>query len=397
MPQQHENDDDENEYTSTTINTTNEQERIDFHRATTIGASNTTPVRNDQQHNTWLDEPSSSTARTAVASINGSHLTTPLLTTTQTATAAEAATATTSTSMTAGTRNSSSSHLSSNGGGTGLLSSRQSFLSTSTSSRRTSGLYRLNQEDDSSTGSHLYFMGGEVVVHRRRTPTNQSSGTTQRNRELSPITMRRGNSIENLSGNGTQPPTAAVGAPTEDVPLSSFIRNESNFSLLSSTSDAYGNGSTNNATTNSNTAIGLDVTGRWSGEPEDDVFATTIQTSTFCDTLPNDTSMDTVHISNVTSPQQKQQQRNGGDNTADYTQESGGLQAIFENKMTPRHRNSHQDSTRDEGSSIVASTNHQQSSLSSLQPSEIQYQRRPPSFPELIHSEREGREALRQP
>ena len=366
--QQHENDEDEDEYNAI-ISNNNDYGRSDLQRVTTVGPSNTIPLRNEEQHNAWLNEQSSSMTRTAVVSIDDSHLTTPLLTATQTATAA-ATTSTTTASMMVGSRTSSSTHLSSNGLGTVHLSSRQSFLSTrSTSSRRTSDLYRLNQEDDSSTGSHLYFMGGEVVVHQQRTPVNHTSNT-QSNREISSSTIRRGNSIENISASGAQLPAATVGASTEDAPLSSFIRNESNFSLLSSTSDTYGIGSSNNPTNNGNMAIGLDVTGRWSGEPEDDV----------CDTLPNDTSMETVHISHVSTLQKQQQQLNSSDagdaNTAIsdgyYAQESGGLQAIFENKLTPRHRNTNQP--------------HQQPTLPSPSSSstspEIHYQRTPPTFPE---------------
>jgi len=347
--QQHEeHDSDESDYNSNVS-----MDRSDRHRATTIDASNTTS-REQPRHS----------ARTT--SIDGSHLTTPLLTTaTQTATSTVTTTATAP--LSTGARNSSSSHLSANGG---ILSSRQSFLSTSTSSRRTSGLYRLNQEDDNSTGSHLYFMGGEVVVHERRNRSNSHG-----NRDLSPPTIRRGNSIESISETVEQ----------LDAPISSFIRNESNFSLLSSASDTYG--STSNGINNNNSNVGLDVT--------DDVL---------CDTLPNDTSMETVDTSNVSTPQKQQRQRNDTAATADtaedqattdgyYAHESGGLQAIFESKLTPRHRNTtqrQQDSTTAQISSLLGNTTQQQqqsvSSASSSSTSELQYQRLPPTFPEFTHS-----------
>mmetsp|Transcript_13398 Transcript_13398/g.27722 ORF Transcript_13398/g.27722 Transcript_13398/m.27722 type:complete len:320 (+) Transcript_13398:159-1118(+) len=317
--------------------------RSDRHRATTIDASNTTS-REQPRH----------TARTT--SIDGSHLTTPLLTTaTQTATSTVTATATAP--LSSGARNSSSSHLSANGG---ILSSRQSFLSTSTSSRRTSGLYRLNQEDDNSTGSHLYFMGGEVVVHQRINRSNSHG-----NRDLSPPTIRRGNSIESISETVEQ----------QDAPISSFIRNESNFSLLSSASDTYV--STSNGINNNNSNVGLDVTG--------DVLY---------DTLPNDTSMETIDASNVSTPQKQQRQRTDTAATTDtaedqatsdgyYAHESGGLQAIFESKLTPRHRNT----TQQQQDSTTSQQQQQSvSSASSSSTSELQYQRLPPTFPELTHS-----------
>eukprot|EP00531_Pseudo-nitzschia_arenysensis_P006261 CAMPEP_0116146204 /NCGR_PEP_ID=MMETSP0329-20121206/17038_1 /TAXON_ID=697910 /ORGANISM="Pseudo-nitzschia arenysensis, Strain B593" /LENGTH=875 /DNA_ID=CAMNT_0003641933 /DNA_START=172 /DNA_END=2799 /DNA_ORIENTATION=- len=351
--QQQQHDEDGSEYNSTNNNSEN---RSSLHRATTAGTSNTTTRHEQQRHST------------RTASIDGSHLTTPLLTAAQTATAT-----TTTAPLTAGARTSSSSHLSANGG---IISSRQSFLSTSASSRRTSGLYRLNQEDDNSTGSHLYFMGGEVVVHQQRTSTNQNGHSNSR--DLSPPTIRRGNSIESISESAAQ----------QDAPASSFIRNESNFSLLSSASDAYGSAS-NGMNNHTNSNVGLDVTGRWSGEAEDEGFASNINPSSYCETLPNDTSMDTVHVSNVSTPQKQQpQQHNGTENAANqantdgyYAHESGGLQAIFESKLTPRHRN-----TIQQDSTSVDSIQPSISSHSSSSTSELQYQRRPPTFPELTPS-----------
>lgn len=363
---QHSSEEDELQYNNNSI-------RSDRHRATTVEASNTT---------IWNDNlpPNDGMPRTAVTSIEGSHLTTPLLTATQTAA---------TTSMASGARNSASSQSSANGGGgTGLLSSRQSFLSTSTSSRRTSGLYRLNQEDENSTGSYLYFMGGEVVVHQQRTSSN-NGGNVQSN---------RGNTSE------VQPPTATIGESTEDGPSSMFIRNESAFSLLSATSD--GMGSTGMPRNNSNTAIGLDVTGRWTGEPEDNDVSITPNASSFHNSAHNDTSTEIVQISSPQYTQRRTVSEAVADATSDgyYAHESGGLQAIFENKLTPRHRNtSHQNQVGTTVSTtglLGASTSQQlQSTVSSsfpAQPSEIHYQRRPPTFPELSRSDREGR-ARRQP
>jgi hypothetical protein len=332
-------------------------------------------------------------------SIEGNHLTAPLLMTSTEA--ATSATSTTSAATSLTTTRNSSSLLSGNGGGagTGFLASRQSFQS-SASSRRTSGLYQLNQEDDSSTGSHLYFMGGEVVVHQRQTPVNHSNSQSNPNpnshsssSELSPPAIRRGNSFGNVS---------AVGAPSTEEessmmarPLSSFIRNESNFSLMSSSSDAYAHALANN--NNNNTlAIGLDVTGRWSGDSEDDLVATNIHSS-FCDPHPNDTSIETVETSNVSTPPKKSQSTNhalnGNDggisaipNTATtmpsdgcYAEESGGLQAILETKLTPRHRNTNQRPIMEQEQTTLTMS----SPDSSSSPAGIPYQRSPPNFPEL--------------
>lgn len=175
------------------------------------------------------------------------------------------------------------------------------------------------------------------------------------------------------------------------APHPSFSRNESNFSLLSSTSDAYGSGSnvaiasstTNHANTiHNNTAIGLDNSERWSGDPEDDLVASDLHQS-FRDSLPNKMSMETIQTSNVSTPQKQNQyatidtvvdDNNDGDTAAAaattsdgyYAEESGGLQAIFETKLTPRHRNTYQHPAE----------HHQQQQKPN-------YQRSPPAFPEL--------------
>jgi hypothetical protein len=369
-------------------------------RSGSFGASNgmTAPSRRRQQQQ--HDETPLLVTR-GVTSIDGNHLTAPLLMT-STATSATATAVTT-------TRNSSS-LLSGNGGGagTGFLASRQSFQS-STSSRRTSELYQLNQEDDSSTGSHLYFMGGEVVVHQRRTPANHSNhnNNSHSNSELSPPTIRRGNSFGNASAVGAPSTTIGMAAEEESstmaAPLSSFIRNESNFSLMSFSSDAYAYALANNDSNNT-LAIGLDVTGRWSGDQEDDLVATNIHSS-FCDALPNDTSMETVQASNVSTPPKKHQPTNhtlndndGGAsaiaNTATtmasdgcYAEESGGLQAILETKLTPRHRNTNQRPITEQDQTtltMMAKQQQQQRSPdSSLSSPGIPYQRSPPKFPEL--------------
>mmetsp|Transcript_27661 Transcript_27661/g.57313 ORF Transcript_27661/g.57313 Transcript_27661/m.57313 type:complete len:312 (-) Transcript_27661:2468-3403(-) len=304
----------------------------------------------------------------------------------------------TTTTIAVAARNSSLSLVSnsSTANGGGILASRQSFLSTA-SSRRTSGLYQHNLEDDSSTGSHLYFMGGEVVVHRHRsrspeTTSNTSNGNSIHSnnnhfRGISPSNIPRGNSFSGAIGETEAPTTTAVGAP----PSALISRNESNFSLLSSASDAYHN------------TIGLDVTGRGRGsdDTENDPTTTTATNTThpFYDGLPNDTSMETVEASNASTPQKPQQhnpqasKRNSAvaDATAAsdncYAQESGGLRAIFENKLTPRHRNTHhaqRDRSATTAEASLPSTQQQQQQQQQNPSTGVHYQRRPPTFPELV-------------
>ena len=320
-------------------------------------------------------------------------------------------------------RNSSSSLLGGVGGSSGFLASRQSFQSMSMASRRSWALYQPNLEDDSSTGSHLYFMGGEVVVHRQRRAlgnhTNNSNDQANiRNSggsDLSPPTIRR----ENSFGGGNAPTVgpqevddAVLLAAAAPAPLFELVRNESNFSLLSTGSNLAPSGGSayfthpqrtssnqNLNTANNNPAIGLDVTGRWGGDPDNDLAASEIPASSFCDTLPNDTSMETVQVSNISTPPKSSNSQftkiNGGgaqeNNTDDasatttgtsdgyYSQEVGGLQAIFETKLTPRHRNS-QDSV------MTAEMQRQPPNLLPTPSASIEthYQRRPPTFPELI-------------
>jgi len=291
------------------------------------------------------------------------------------------------------------------GGGATFLPSSQSFLSTA-SSRRTWGLYQHNQEDDGSTGSHLYFMGGEAVVHQQTTSTRDNSNSNS-NGDLSPPVIRRGASFGNEAGD----------------PRNVFIsRSESKISLLSSTSDVnHGCGVNAN-----NAFIGLDVPGRGRGDQEedddnDDDLVNSITTTENHDafaSLPNDTSMDTIPLSNLSTPQ-KHSRSNGtssnglyngegtdnNDNSSsgtapasvsaeDYAQESGGLQAIFESTLTPRVRNTHHQQAEREGESQYSwamskehhpqleEQQHRQSSPSNGMP----YQRRPPTFPELTRS-----------
>jgi len=190
------------------------------------------------------------------------------------------------------------------------------------------------------------------------------------------------------------------------------MHNESNFSLLSSASDAYGsnaasssnasnsnNNHSNASITRKSSAVDLDVNGRLNGDSKDDFDATNNGHSSFCETLPNDTSMDTVHTSNTSTPQ-KQHHQNGAktnngvangattSTTSDgyYAQESGGLKAIFETKLTPRHRNTAeriQVSLGANGNSHQQPNSSSSSSSSSSTSTGIQYQRRPPTFPEL--------------
>lgn len=244
--------------------------------------------------------------------------------------------------------------------GSVALASRQSFLSNA-SSRRTSELYRHNQEDDSSTGSHLYFMGGEVVVHHQRSTAAANTHNGNSNESSAPI-LPTGNSFGNL-------PSVAV-VKEGAVLTTPLSRNESNFSLLSSASDAHMmHGIVQN--------IGLDVTaGRGSGssdaEEEDSrlVHAANVTGANYqdpFDSLANNTSMDTVSISNVTSTLPKA--HNMSSSTVNYNRQdpsSDHLQAaMMENTSTPRHKNTQPDQ------------------FSSSSNSGSQCQRTPPTFPEL--------------
>ncbi|KAG7340645.1 membralin family protein [Nitzschia inconspicua] len=185
------------------------------------------------------------------------------------------------------------------GGTSNTAASQPSF---STTSSRNMGLFRHNHDDDNSTGSMLYFMGGEVVVHRG-IPASAVSGILA----------------------------------SETATMS---REESNMSLPSVASDAVG------ANGNGRLALGLDVSeSRRSYEDEDesdDEFAN----------LPITTSMDTVPSSNTTPDPTSKNPTNGHqrDSTVrngvlmdHYAHESGGLQAILESSLTPRHHNTHCD------------------------------------------------------
>ena len=231
------------------------------------------------------------------------------------------------------TGSASSANSSSNPGlGIANVTSHPSF---STNSSRNLGLFRNNVDDDNSTGSMLYFMGGEVVVHR--------------------------------------------GAPSSSPnPPRPLVREESNFSLPSASSDALG-GLLYGASGHS---VGLDVSERPHDDNDeqdmDDEFGS----------VPNATSMDTVPCSNVTptvTPRKSNEERNApsnGHSTDCYAQESsgGGLQAIFESRLTPRHRNHHE--LQPTGMLLDVSSHSMNAQ------NQASYQRTPPTFPELSSSKR---------
>jgi hypothetical protein len=116
-------------------------------------------------------------------------------------------------------------------------------------------------------------------------------------------------------------------------------REESNFSLPSTSLDAVGV----YGSYNGHTAVGLDVSqSRRSYEDDDDDFAEHFAS------IPHATSSaDTVPSSNITphpSPKKLKLGTSIPHTTSDssdqfYAHESGGLQAILESRLTPRHRN----------------------------------------------------------
>jgi hypothetical protein len=218
------------------------------------------------------------------------------------------------------------------GRGVANITSHPSF---STNSSRNLGLFRNNADDDNSTGSMLYFMGGEVVVHRG-VPT------------LSPSLPR---------------------------PLA---REESNFSLPSASSDAHGGVLYGH----SGHSVGLDVSERPSYEDEDthdmdDEFGN-IPHETSMDTAPRSNVTPTVTLKNSNEDNQRQQPGMGNGHSADYyAQESGGgLQAIFESRLTPRHQYS------DQEVQPTGMLPHLSSRSANAQ-NHSSYQRTPPTFPEL--------------
>jgi hypothetical protein len=138
-------------------------------------------------------------------------------------------------------------------------------------------------------------------------------------------------------------------------------------------------------------ALGLDVSeSRRSYEDYDD--------DDFEDDFANiphaTSSMDTVPSSNITphptpskpkSDHTKNDDTNNCVSTDQYADESGGLQAILESRLTPRHRNCQQNL-------VVKQPHHQPSGVlsdfgsiadsSSILPSQT-YQRTPPTLPDL--------------
>jgi hypothetical protein len=227
-----------------------------------------------------------------------------------------------------------------------------SHLSLSTTSSRNTGLFRHNPDDDNSTGSMLYFMGGEVVVRRDAPPLTSSSH---------------------------------MGVPSQQ--MVAISREESNFSLPSTSSDAVGV----HGFYNGHTAVGLDVSeSRRSYDDDDDDDDDFVEDFA---SIPHATSSaDTVPSSNITphpSPKKLKVDTSIPDTGSDssdqfYAHESGGLQAILESRLTPRHRNcQHQQDLLEQ--------HHQPSGMlsevgnivdSNTLPNQM-YQRTPPTFPDL--------------
>ena len=238
------------------------------------------------------------------------------------------------------------------------------------------GLFRNNEEDDNSTGSHLYFMGGEVVVHR----------------------ASAGNATEMMmhhqtSSSTTSPSAAAVtGFVPRPLVGNGLSRNESNYSLPSAASDAmtgggyYGNSSTGDI------AVGLDVSERDGSCDDDDEEH---DGDDVVDDIPNAASMETVPSSNLTPRKQPYgfdfMETNGTAATTTttdyYAQESGGLQAIFESRMTPRHRNAQQQDgnnrAQQQDQPVEQPTGMLLDRRNSNGSANHSYQRTPPTFPDL--------------
>lgn len=213
------------------------------------------------------------------------------------------------------------------------LPSHHSF--STSSSRNVSGLFRNNHDDDSSTGSLLYFMGGEVVVHR-------SDGT-------------------NGGGGGAAQESAFAPAI-----LPAMSRNESGLSLRSLSWEGGGE--------RGNAACGREESGeRDCDDPErrsrhdHDDFAS----------VPHAQSMETVPSSNQT-PKKRDSGGNPRVHGTEYEQESGGLRAIMESRLTPRHSNAQQ---ADGGR--VGAENDGDLGPSASSAAGRPYQRTPPTFPDL--------------
>jgi hypothetical protein len=263
-------------------------------------------------------------------------------------------------------------------GGVYVVPTHPSFSTTASSSRHT-GLFRNNHEDDNSTGSHLYFMGGEVVVHR----------------------ASAGNATEMMMQSSSESPSAVMAGVVVSRPqaVNVLSRNESNYSLPSTASDAMAGGHYGYEGNSSagDIAVGLDVSER-DGSYDDDENKHDGDDDDDDDVgdIPNASSMETVPSSNLTPRKQPYgygvMETNG--NTATFTdyyaQESGGLQAILESRMTPRHRNTEQHDDgidqhqqQDQPQEHPSSAGMLLDTRSSNASATHSYQRTPPTFPDL--------------
>jgi hypothetical protein len=259
-------------------------------------------------------------------------------------------------------------------GGVYVVPTHPSFSTTASSSRHT-GLFRNNQEDDNSTGSHLYFMGGEVVVHR----------------------ASAGNATEMMMQSSFDSPSAVTGVVvSRPQAVNVLSRNESNYSLPSTASDVMAGGHYYGYEGNSSAGdipVGLDVSER-DGSYDDDENKHDGDDDDDVRDIPNASSMETVPSSNLTPRKQPYSfglmETNGNTATsADYyAQESGGLQAILESRMTPRHRNTEQhddgidqhqqqDQPQEQPTGMLLDTRNSNASATHS------YQRTPPTFPDL--------------
>lgn len=260
---------------------------------------------------------------------------------------------------------------------------------------------------------------------------------------LIPMDDRRNSNNNNNNKSKVLQETATAGVlrdnetmPPSSPPIGFLSRKESNFSLLSSSSEMYqpgnygsngslshcnnnnyqnheivdiavssvencggrGSSSSSSSTTKNTIRLGFDVTERGSNDCDLEHDNTTNNeghgnpnNNNFDDgdddpfgSIPNNAcSMETVTVSNTmtTNYQPKLSNpcnRNKDKDNDDYAHESGGLQAIFESRLTPVHRNS-----------TPATNNMQQqqddddNATSNQQQEQLRSPLRPPTFPDL--------------
>jgi hypothetical protein len=169
-------------------------------------------------------------------------------------------------------------------------------------------------------------------------------------------------------------------------------RNESNYSLPSANSDAVAGycGDGGNSSTGEN-AVGLDVSERGDSYDDED------DDEDDAEDIPHAASMETVPSSNLGSRRKHQYsyaEATSNATTDYYAQESGGLQAIFESRLVPRHRD-----TRQDGGGQHRPEQAQQPMGMVLEVGDGNgpaanhtYQRTPPTFPDLPVSRSQRRE-----